>query len=172
MSSLLFTTTSLPYFSLYQNDVNSWTHSSTPYTTTVTSLTIIGDGIPVWWQSSDLKLFSSAANTASSSTATTGSSISAPTQTPASSLSNGRKIGIEIGVPVAVVVILIGFLAFGYYIRRGKRHRVAQRIEDKALRGEPKGSMPVGELSNEGGLSELYSGRDQYYHHHYELSGS
>ncbi|KAH8599987.1 hypothetical protein B0O99DRAFT_611517 [Bisporella sp. PMI_857] len=110
----------------------SGTNLRTTTYTTEDPYTLFGDGIPVWWQSSDLKLFatpptSTSTTTSQTTTGTSTSDTSAPTNTGSPSsggggLSTGAKIGIGIGVPI--VVIALAALAFGLWYRARKRYRV------------------------------------------------
>ncbi|KAH8800410.1 hypothetical protein F5884DRAFT_758017 [Xylogone sp. PMI_703] len=118
------------------------------WTPDTSTWTIFGDGIPVWWQNSDLALFSAAASTASSIVTTTGTTTgtnsqptssstntvtSTPTPSPSSGLSSGAKIGIGIGVPLAAIAI--GCIGFACYIRRRRRNKVVPpELHDNAMK--------------------------------------
>ncbi|KAN0113234.1 hypothetical protein V8E51_006185 [Hyaloscypha variabilis] len=145
----------------------------TPATTTVTSsaYTVWGDGIPVWWQSSDLAAFTeppkttasssstiptTSTNRASSSTATsTSSGGSTPTSSLkpnySSGLSSGAKIAVGVTIPVVVIAVVLGIFLF--FRRRGKRGAKARH--DNIGGEERKYPNDRGELGTEGALSEL-----------------
>ncbi|CZR69612.1 uncharacterized protein PAC_19512 [Phialocephala subalpina] len=133
-SSILSTTTKILYIDPVLNN-NVWysTDANTPSTTTITrtgtsTYWVLGDGIPVWWQSSDLKAFAAATQTSSpisANTQTTSTQSQTQTGTSKSSgLTSGAKIGIGIGIPLAVIAI--GLVGFFLYFRRRQRTPVAQ----------------------------------------------
>lgn len=144
-----------------------------PSTTIVNYATIFGDGIPIWWQSSDLSLYSPATPSGPTTTAQSITSATARTSTSIghNGISNKGKLGIEIGVPVAVTAIVIGLLACWSYIRRRKRHRLEQELEDRSIMSMPKPPVPVAELPKTRAVFEIFSDHDQYNRHH-ELPGS
>lgn len=111
------------------------------------------------WQSSDLKAFVSA----TSSLPTTTTAISAKTtlatsptntgtnNTGGGGLSNGAKIGLGVGIPLAFIAIAIGAFCFWWRRRR--------------MRGAPVATSEVGmvdmkqelaEMQGEGEVSEMY----------------
>ncbi|APA09131.1 hypothetical protein sscle_04g039010 [Sclerotinia sclerotiorum 1980 UF-70] len=91
-STFWSTTSTLFYINPSLNALNSWvsTDANTPLTTRASGspYIIFGDGIPIWWQASDLQVFSSAAAAPSitpsmtaTSTATLGSGADSATLT-------------------------------------------------------------------------------------------
>lgn len=116
-----------------------------------------GDGIPIWWQSSDSAVLSAAAAQTPSSTAAEtsksgGGLIGEPTESNASGsaaspstsntalgqsnsgLSTGAKAGIGVGVSLGVIVI---GLVMGFFLWRRRRSR----------------SKPIGELPTQTGYA-------------------
>ncbi|RDW63371.1 hypothetical protein BP6252_10916 [Coleophoma cylindrospora] len=90
------------------------------------SATIVGDGIPIWYQSKDLPV----PTTPNTSPATTGSqpsmSSSSPTTSviPSSSptsqssgLSTGAKIGLGVAIPTVTIAFILGFILYIRYYR-------------------------------------------------------
>jgi hypothetical protein len=103
-------------------------------TTTVDqAATVQGDGIPIWWQSSDSAILAAAVTQTlaglSESSQTLSTPTSSATQSPAapaeqdesSGLSTGAKIGLGVGIPIAV---LLGLATAFILIRRRKARRI------------------------------------------------
>lgn len=142
--------------------------------------TIYGDGMPVWWQSSDLAAFAAATGQPTTSTATTLPSSSSPhsasiltgslSPTPGpNGLTTGAKIGMGIGIPLAVIVI--GVIGFIFYVRsRGKARVKHSELQLMAVDKYPQ-QVPVVGAS----IQELYSDNEPYRHSqvsgHAELPG-
>ncbi|KAH8803462.1 hypothetical protein F5884DRAFT_837287 [Xylogone sp. PMI_703] len=136
---------------------NEWAQGSSTWT-------IFGDAIPVWWQSSDLALFSPPTSTTTSSSSTsTGTSpysISSSTRTttnipiPSQStgLSSGAKIGIGVGIPLAAIAI--GFIGFAYYIRWRRRNTVPSPELQNTIKEETPDTQ---ELSGQDIAHEIYT---------------
>lgn len=113
---------------------------------------IDGDGVPVWWQSSDLAAFAPA-----SSTSHTGSSATTTTSPPlsndgsSSGLASGAKVGI--GVGIGIFLLVIGLVAV-YFLRRYRKRRALPILqtgpEIQSLKGK-------GELAIDGGVHEMYA---------------
>jgi len=181
------TTSTLRYISpSLNNNVFFNTDGNSELKTTVVkndSYTIYGDGIPVWWQSSDLKAFAAATGPTptSGSPTTTGtqqtlsntSQTSSPTSSPSatsssSGLSSGAKIGIGIGIPLGVIAI--GAIAFFLFFRRRGRKQVAQTEDEYKAPGQ------TGEPTNAGLVQELQGNNTLYDPHNsagqHELPGS
>ncbi|KUJ21984.1 uncharacterized protein LY89DRAFT_778329 [Mollisia scopiformis] len=189
-SGILSTSTTLLYINPQVNQ-NSWfsTSATDPSTITVSvsdnGYGIWGSGIPVWWEESDSTLFTSGPPTTSSTPTTpptNTATVPPPNPTYPSGLSSGAKIGIGIGIPLALLIFgIVGFVCF-------RRFRVRRRVESAQpeqqdafmpnpelqqafmpkpeLHGEPAPRAPAQELA-------VYSdderhGRDSVVH--YELS--
>ena len=86
---------------------------------------VLGDGVPIWWQTSDSAQLSSGPATLPSRTmpkATTTASISAPRITSTSlnqqqhdGLTKDAKVGIGLGIPLAAIAgLALGFYLFGW----------------------------------------------------------
>ncbi|KAH8805101.1 hypothetical protein F5884DRAFT_440466 [Xylogone sp. PMI_703] len=128
-------TTYLTFYSPISGD-DAWTKGpvlTDQWVQGTSTWTIFGDGIPVWYQSSDLALFRAATATKSSTTSSTSTSTSptststspatsTPTSNSSSGLSTGAKIGIGVGIPLAVLAL--GIIGFAYYMRRRRKNRV------------------------------------------------
>lgn len=120
--------------------------------TLATALSVYADGIPLIWDASDLPIPTSTSSSSTvQPTSATSSSITAP-QTSAtnlsgnSGLSQGAKIGIGIGVPLAAILLGIGI--FFYFLRR--RQEIKQ---------EPLTQAGVSELPEYKAPSELPADR-------------
>jgi len=115
-----------------------WDRGSISYSVLVVDSSILGDGVPIWWQGSDHEIFAKASVTMASPTtasqifsttiaqASYTSSISSPTtsttQTRASlpdGLSKGARKGI--GVDTSLFV-LIGLTLCFFFIRSRRKH--------------------------------------------------
>jgi hypothetical protein len=181
------TTSTLLYIAPVLSD-NVWYSTDGNFANTTTAIAnptydVDGDGIPVWWQSSDLAAFAAATgqstattNSPTSSSPTTTSST--PSSTPPASpnrLTSEAKIGIGIGIPFAVIAL--GILAFIWFTRSRHRNRVVQpqlegkpELEGTAVDKYPQ-EMPAGGPI----MHELYSDRDPYQYDqnrgHSELPG-
>lgn len=167
-----FTSTSytLTYVSPTLNGNNQWTdtaNSNTLIATAAPDYTVFGDGIPIWYQQSDLAVFAQAAST-STSTTQTGSSITSmsasatATDTGSTGLSSGAKIGIGVGIPLAVIAVgLVG--AFFWFRRRGRqRVNVTELSEESSIKPPALcGAEPVSELHSEG-LYDPHQPRGRY----------
>jgi hypothetical protein len=168
------------------NGDNQWTNtggaSDILTTTAIANPTynIYGDGIPVWWQQSDLEAF---ANTGASTstpgqTSTQTSSRTAtqiPTKSPSSSpsptsaakpgLSAGTKIGLGVGIPL--VAIVAGFVAaFIWFRGRSTQSSGQMKLPEPmstspALYGNGNGLRSPSELSSEG-LYDSHHPRGRY----------
>ncbi|KAF2114096.1 hypothetical protein BDV96DRAFT_647582 [Lophiotrema nucula] len=158
----------------------------TSTTTVASDSSVIGDGVPIWWQSSDSKVLASASTltptptgpttaptTAPTTGAQTGPMTSIPSQTstpPSSGLSTGAKAGIGVAVPLAVIAIAaIAFLLF----RRRRKNAVVSGSE--AVPGmhsydpKPPTDAPHDYYSNQHQEpQELYS-QPEAYHSRHEL---
>jgi hypothetical protein len=178
-SSFSSTTSTLYYISPSLNEVNQWvsTDANKPETVIISGSEpyfVIGDGIPVWWQASDLENLSEApatlTSTSSSPTSTITSSVLGilPTQTtnilPTQSqhrvadtsnnggLSTGAKISIGILVPLFVIALVAAIVV--YFIRKRMQERSKQTEPTDAMTDEL--SVRNRELGTEGSVSELY----------------
>ncbi|KAF8851838.1 hypothetical protein BDZ45DRAFT_695594 [Acephala macrosclerotiorum] len=173
-SNIASTTTTILYIDPVLNN-NIWysTDAKTPSTTTMTmtgtsAYWVLGDGIAVWWQSSDLKAFAGATQTSSptstnTQTTTTHSQTSTETSKP-SGLTSGAKIGIGVGIPLAVIAI--GLVGFFLYFRRRRRTPVAQTGPPEYVASEAKP-----ELQDTSTAHEMYSDNELYYPSgHHELA--
>lgn len=100
-------------------------------TTATTTVTVLGDGIPIFWQKSDEALLTRAFDTALTTRTIdmTFTSNVSPVQPPpvssatllSSGLSTGTKVGLGVGIPVAVILALV--LGFFLWRWRNKQHR-------------------------------------------------
>jgi hypothetical protein len=188
-SAFTSTTSTLLYISPFiNNDVWYSTNPSTPSTTTVVVSTgtynIFGDGIPVWWQSSDLKAFAVGSESVSSSPTTSQPSPTStqpsltstqslytptisPTIIPSNGLSSSAKNGIGVGIPL--VVIVIGLVAFSIYSRRHKRVWIKQtelqNTDHMAVHKLPGHGL---DSRNEGAIQEMYQD-NELHDPHYSL---
>ncbi|KAH7393817.1 hypothetical protein DE146DRAFT_633768 [Phaeosphaeria sp. MPI-PUGE-AT-0046c] len=112
-------------------------NAGSPMTTTATGLTLVkGDGIPIWWQSTDTEMLSSVAAATSTSwnEYKSGHSI----EIPVVGLSIGAKTGIGIGVSALVIASLL--LTFFLLRKRWNRTNVniaVQRAEVDASKLNP-----------------------------------
>jgi hypothetical protein len=178
------TTSILRYIDPKQNE-NIWYSTNGSFASTTTAIAsptynVYGDGMPVWWQSSDLAAFAAATGEPTTSTATTLPSSSPPHSTPTSTgspsptpglngLTNGAKIGIGIGVPL--VVIAIGVMGFIFYVRSRRKARVTHSELQGTVMDKYPQQVPVVGAS----MQELYSDNESYrYSHaggHAELPG-
>jgi hypothetical protein len=165
-SAFTSTSSTLLYISPVLND-NAWYSTDGASTTTATAspiYNVYGDGIPVWWQSSDLAAFAAATgqpttptNSPTSSSRTTTSST--PSSTPparTNSLTSGAKIGIGVGIPI--VVIALGILAFIWFKRSRHRNSIVHpEVESAAVDKYPQEVPADGPIRQ-----ELYSDSDPY----------
>jgi hypothetical protein len=122
--------TSVTYFVPYSSGDN-WYPGSVTVGKFPKGKLIVGDGVPVWYQSTDSKVLAAATHTAvsqmSSQTSSPGaaqtpSSTPPPTMSPGSStpetnsdsgLSTGAKIGLGVGIPLAIILgLVLGWLIF------------------------------------------------------------
>jgi hypothetical protein len=175
-SGITSTTTTLLYIDPSLDD-NVWysTEANIPLTTTIetnSTYIIYGDGIPIWWQNSDLAAFSAATKTSASTQPTASTtqptSTPSPTNTPSHhGLSSGAKIGIGIGIPL--VLIAIGVIAFAIYIRSRRRDRVAQaELRETAMYKPPIQELGLGEGVE---MHEMYSENAPYDPHYPRNTG-
>lgn len=166
------------------NGNNQWTDTSlgNPRTLVATAdpdYNVYNDGIPIFYQASDLAAFARATSSSSSSTpsqtssqTSTSTSTSSSTSSPGSDsgLSTGAKIGIGVGIPLIVIGLgLIG--AFFWFRRRGM-----QRVNQAELEDTSTITKAPAQYGGENRIvSELYS--DAPYDPHvsreqYELPGT
>lgn len=152
----------LTYVGPKLNGTDGWIRGSVKSTTLTTTSYVWGDGIPIWWQSSDEAALTAASTLmptqtvsptttqTSSSTTQTGGSSDSNTQ---SSFSTSAKIGLGVGIPLAVLLGLgIGWFVFrhqkantpllhsnnehGQYIGASSKEPVAQQLQ-----GQPRYEM-------------------------------
>jgi hypothetical protein len=108
-------------------DGESWIYGTPTTTSFFYATSAVGDGVPIWWQSSDAKVLASASTMMPTNGATTGTlltlSTALPTSMPSNSsgLTTGTKIGIGIGIPVAVIAGLVMGLLSGMKRRRDRK---------------------------------------------------
>jgi hypothetical protein len=120
----------------------------------------------VWWQSSDLKLFSTPTGSSASTTTQIGPTPTIlPTTSPSyHGLSSGAKIGIGLGIPLAVMAI--GLVAFFIYFLRRRGDRVPKSELPAPLYKGPAQALAV---------QELHSNNESYNYRHsrgrHELPG-
>ncbi|KAF1950391.1 hypothetical protein CC80DRAFT_378763, partial [Byssothecium circinans] len=133
-SSLVTPNQVLTYISARTQGAAGWDRGSVSMTTVTSSFAVVGDGVPIWWQSSDLEVLAAAkrytpTTTTASDTAatsslatTTGSanptsSVNAPPppKGQSKSLPVGVKICVGVGVPVLFIAVLTIIL---YFLRR------------------------------------------------------
>lgn len=132
-------------------DGESWTHG-TPTTTSFTfSTTAVGDGVPIWWQSSDAEVLASVSTMMPTNQPTIGASITSNS----SGLMTGAKIGIGIGIPMAVIAGLVIGLIFSMKRRRDRKANES-RAEHEGGYAEEK-TMPVAPAYTIGQTEELDS---------------
>ena len=162
----------LSYIAPYTSDTVLIAGSPSISTITNTPYIFWGDGIPAWWQSSDLAAFAAPPKTTSSSSSNppslntnTGSQPSATSSSTSSpppssrGLSKGAKAGIGVGISVFVIALMLGIF---FYFRR---HGMKKAGESLPVHGEIK---PPGELATDGAVSELDN--QQPPRQHYELA--
>ncbi|KAM3066437.1 hypothetical protein ACMFMG_012078 [Clarireedia jacksonii] len=145
VSTFTSATSILQYFSPKLNAINSWTSTDIILSSTIivsdSAYTVRGDGIPIMWQSSDLKLFAEAAASTSISISTSATSntylstisttAQIPTQTNATTqpfpsstpaLSTGTIIAIALLIPLFVIASAAATVI--YFIMKRKRARI------------------------------------------------
>jgi hypothetical protein len=139
-------------------DGESWSYGTPTTTSFFYATSVVGDGVPIWWQSSDAKVLASA-STMTTNGATAGTipnlSTASPTSNPSDSsgLTTGAKIGIGVGIPVAVIAGLAIGLLFGLKRRRDRKAN-ASGAERKGWVAEDK-EMPVASVYPTGQTQEL-----------------
>jgi hypothetical protein len=124
-------------------------YTGTPKMIPQTSNTfVLADGIPIMWQQSDAAILAHAATMTPTPQATTETKAKSPTasnsptaststtNTPQPGLSPGAKIGLGVGIPVAVIALLaIGFLLWKRRQRRQPPalavHKTVHDTDDK-----------------------------------------
>jgi hypothetical protein len=129
-----------------------WDRGDIRTTTVDKESTIQGDGIPIWWQSSDSSVLAAAVAQTSAGFSGSSQTLSTPTPSPNQSpgatveqdtdsgLSNGAKIGLGVGIPT---VVLIGLtIAFIFFRRRRAKRTLTTSLTDNR-NGHP---APVAEL--------------------------
>lgn len=102
-----------------------WDRGDVKTTTVDKEATIQGDGIPIWWQSTDSAVLAAAAVQTSAGVSGSSQTLSTPTSSPSQStgappeqdtdsgLSNGAKIGLGVGIPIVVLIgLAIAFILF------------------------------------------------------------
>jgi hypothetical protein len=153
-------------FFSYAFDGQAWDRG-TPITNTWISATqVAGDGIPVMWQSSDAALLARVSTMMVASPSITGtpspptgtlspsSTLSAISPSGSGGLSTGGKIGLGVGIPVAV----IAGLAMGFFFwRRRRRH-------SRQTRTEPGIGAPVHEEQRDTDPKEMSGQPTEYVH--------
>ncbi|KAI9642169.1 hypothetical protein NHQ30_008971 [Ciborinia camelliae] len=183
-STFWSTTSKLLYINPSLDAINQWvaTDANTPLTTMASGIPykVLGDGIPVWWQASDLKAFSSAVTITSTSSLSTIQTLSIQTsaiktssiQIPSTSLpqdttppantngsstglSTGEKIAIGVITPLFILAITAGVAIYCIRKRQGTRARTKSR---PPMNHEVPGQR--GELGTEGAVSELCVGHE------------
>jgi hypothetical protein len=182
-SAFTSTTKTLLYIDPNLNE-DVWYSTNGSFASTTTAIAsptynVHGDGVPVWWQSSDLAAFAAATGKPTSTATTlpsssppysTSTSTNSPIPTPGpNGLTTGAKIGIGIGIPL--VVIAIGIVGFIIYIRSRRKTRVAHsELQGTVMEKRPQEEPVVGTP-----MQELYSDNEPYrYSHvagHAELAG-
>ena len=103
---------------------------STYRVTATSSFRAWADGIPIWWQSSDLSVFAAASTRPrTSSISSRGTGLPAPTVIVDSNrLSTGAIIGLGIGVPFALILgLVLGFIVFRW--RQKKKAKISGDID-------------------------------------------
>ncbi|PVH76832.1 hypothetical protein DL98DRAFT_517681 [Cadophora sp. DSE1049] len=163
-SAFTSTSSTLLYITPTMNGNNQWTDTSlgNPRTLVATAdpdYNVFNDGIPIFYQESDLAAFARATSSSSTSTPSrTSSQATSPTSSPSASstgssgLSTGAKIGIGVGIPLVVIALgLIG--AFFWFRRRGM-----QKINQTELQDANTITKAPAQYGGENGIvSELYS---------------
>ncbi|KAH7393628.1 hypothetical protein BKA64DRAFT_92458 [Cadophora sp. MPI-SDFR-AT-0126] len=165
-SAFTSTSSTLLYITPTMNGNNQWTDTSlgNPMTLVATAdpdYNVYNDGIPIFYQESDLAAFARATSTSSTATPSrTTSQTTSPTATSSpsasstgsSGLSTGAKIGIGVGIPLVVIALgLIG--AFFWFRRRG-----LQRINQTELQDSSAITKAPEQYGGENQIvSELYS---------------
>lgn len=138
--------------------VDGWIRGPVSTTTIASDLTVFGDGIPIWWQSSDEAIFASASIAAMASfanaTSPTQTQASVPSSTPTTSkispasdpetsLSGGAKAGIGVGVALGVLGAALASFLFLSLRRKNRAARRMQEIHDTQRLPELGSSGPV-----------------------------
>lgn len=148
---------------------NSWDFGTPTTNKWVTGTAVGGDGIPIWWQSSDVAMLARAsamastaevtANAQSVSRSTSGTALPSDTSTAAATsgsggLSTGAKIGIGVSVPVGfLVALLLGFLLWR---RRRNRQGTDAGIGRDDMTQQEKTGLPT-PSTVDGNVHELHS---------------
>ncbi|KAH7321970.1 hypothetical protein BKA65DRAFT_556302 [Rhexocercosporidium sp. MPI-PUGE-AT-0058] len=180
-SAFTSTSSTLIYITPTMNGNNQWTDTSlaAPRTLVATAdpdYNVFNDGIPIFYQESDLAAFARATSSPSTSTPSRAASGTAsPTSrasassTSSTGLSTGAKIGIGIGIPLAVIAL--GIVGAFFWLRR----RGMQRVNQMELQDTSTVTKAPTQYGGENHIiSELYS--DTPYDPHlprvqYELPG-
>ncbi|KAH3906903.1 hypothetical protein HBI56_064530 [Parastagonospora nodorum] len=149
----------------------AWDRQPAMTNTIVSDTSVHGDGIPIYWQSSDAEVLSRAAAmtptsdpgsvaspsnaSAYSSSAPTSSGIAQTGSSPSAGLSTGAKAGIGAGVPIAVIALLM----MGFFFWKRRRDR----------RGDSEGmKVQTGEMGTE---KQVHMAPNHGQHQRYEMQG-
>ncbi|KAB8299325.1 hypothetical protein EYC80_001398 [Monilinia laxa] len=159
-SNLIYTNPSL--------DDKEWalTDANSPLTTIADSpYTVFGEVIPIWYQSSDVKAFSSAATMTSTPAAPSTSIITSNNSSDAidpttsdesySGLSTGTKVAIAVSISILIIALAIGTAIHLIRKRKGNRSRIvfsAPMINNAIILPEH-----TKELGNERAVSKLFA---------------
>jgi hypothetical protein len=134
------------YVSPTANGADGWIRGSVSTSTVALEMTVYGDGVPVWWQSSDEAIFAVAGSTTISASTPLASSLmhaqtsaqssklspsdpsnSVSASTQQEGLSGGAKAGIGVGIAVGVLVAMLAVILFCLR-RRNKGTQETQEI--------------------------------------------
>ncbi|KAF2489093.1 hypothetical protein BU16DRAFT_531503 [Lophium mytilinum] len=176
------------------NGASGYDRGTVSTSTFASDATAWGDGVPIWWQNSDDALLAAASTmlpSASSSTvpttglASTGgtarpsATTSIPSSTAATSasstavpgvggLSTGAKVGLGVGIPVAIIAgLALGYLLFRRRQGRGTPYGGATDVQlGKYRHNAPPGPYYDGQQPPNQPTHEIYSQPEPYHSMH------
>ncbi|KAF2120110.1 hypothetical protein BDV96DRAFT_318901 [Lophiotrema nucula] len=160
----------ISYVSGINNGAAGWDRGNTILSTFALSSSVIGDGVPILWQSSDKAVLKAAATMVTTPTATgaftgsgtartspTSSLPSATSSSPSSPVSEvsskGLSTGAKAGIGVGVSLVGIAIIALGIFLLLRRRRRntpaPADTADGKIELNADLGSHPVQEVYSE-----------------------
>ncbi|KAL5371016.1 hypothetical protein DPSP01_014541 [Paraphaeosphaeria sporulosa] len=123
----------IPYVSPTSNGADGWIRGLVSTSTLDSEMTVYGDGVPIWWQSSDEAVLAKAAAATNSIATASEVQSSAQSVTPSASGSSmtelepakkdGLSSGAKAGIGVSVAVCILGAILAAFLVFLRRRHQ-------------------------------------------------
>lgn len=153
-------------------DGNSgWNRGPISTKTLLAETAVVGDGVPIWWQSSDVAAATGAAViptpaiTSMSNSIPTFASSSSATISPAPNKSGGVTTAVGVGIGVGVFVALLIGVGIGILFRRRSNRRKGGKRPATAPQG-PDHQGPAAEMYAPQKVHEIQTQPEEYFERH------